>query len=401
MHWLISQMWIALAAAGVLGLLLGMALRGLFVGNRIRKAMVERDIALTELEQTRSEVDALYAAQRKRQDEAAQTAQAVSGDDSLQVELEQRENKILELGSELMSARAELESLRGRDAKGDLAGKAGAALAAAAASSAMSQEEADALNERNRWLEERIASLEAEVSAAPGEPEAAEPVAALGDVSLEKLNWQNAYLRQRVEALEGVVAEAPESVASAVPVAAPVEDTPVAEPTPDAGDEELARLRWRNRYLEGRLAYYEDGNDEEASETGSSPEQAPNETGSETEVEPVVADSEIPSESVEDAPEPEAEPHPADALLKELDAANIMPVQPTQIDNPGDDADDLTQITGIGPKIAEVLNGLGIWTFAQISEWTPENTAWIDQHLSFQGRIEREGWIVQAAELGA
>lgn len=395
MHWLISQMWIALAVAGVLGLLLGMALRGLFVGNRIRKASVERDIALTELEQTRTEVDALYAAQRKRQDEAAQTAQVVSGDDSLKAELEQRESKILELGSELMSARAELESLRGGDAKGDLAGKAGAALAAGVAAAAMSQEEANSLQARNQWLEERVAALEADSGSAPATANTGEADPQDG-TSLEKLNWQNAYLRQRVEALEMVVSEPAEAAPAALAAAPETE----ADDAPASDDEELARLRWRNRYLEGRLAYYEDGTEEEAEEDASAPELAVVETAPEAEEasEPVDAAT---SETPEETPEPEAQPHPADALLKELDEASIDPVQPTQLDDPGNGGDDLTQIAGIGPKIAEVLNGLGIWTFAQIAEWTPENAAWIDQHLSFQGRIQREDWIAQAAGLGA
>jgi predicted flap endonuclease-1-like 5' DNA nuclease len=62
-------------------------------------------------------------------------------------------------------------------------------------------------------------------------------------------------------------------------------------------------------------------------------------------------------------------------------------------------ADDLTLIGGIGPKIQDVLNSLGIFHFRQIAGWTPENTAWVDEYLSFSGRITREGWIEQAAVL--
>lgn len=60
--------------------------------------------------------------------------------------------------------------------------------------------------------------------------------------------------------------------------------------------------------------------------------------------------------------------------------------------------DDLKQISGIGPKLEEVLNGLGIWTFAQIAGWTDEEVAWLDDYLQFRGRIERDTWRGQAAE---
>lgn len=62
-------------------------------------------------------------------------------------------------------------------------------------------------------------------------------------------------------------------------------------------------------------------------------------------------------------------------------------------------ADDLKRIKGIGPKNEDALNALGIYTFAQIAVWTPENVAWVEGSLSFPGRIQREDWIAQAIEL--
>ena len=61
--------------------------------------------------------------------------------------------------------------------------------------------------------------------------------------------------------------------------------------------------------------------------------------------------------------------------------------------------DDLKEISGIGPKIEEKLNGLGVYHFAQIANWTDENRAYVDSHLSFRGRIARENWIEQAKVL--
>ena len=62
-------------------------------------------------------------------------------------------------------------------------------------------------------------------------------------------------------------------------------------------------------------------------------------------------------------------------------------------------ADDLTQISGIGPVIAEKLNGLGYSTIAQLAELDDSAVAEIEEQLSFKGRVEREEWIKQAKEL--
>lgn len=73
-------------------------------------------------------------------------------------------------------------------------------------------------------------------------------------------------------------------------------------------------------------------------------------------------------------------------------------VAPKRIDKP-EVADDLTMIAGIGPKLAATLNDLGVWSFAQIAGWTPAEIAWVDDYLSFKGRVERDNWIGQAAAL--
>lgn len=61
--------------------------------------------------------------------------------------------------------------------------------------------------------------------------------------------------------------------------------------------------------------------------------------------------------------------------------------------------DDLKRISGIGPKLEQVLNGLGIWSFDQIVALTAAEMAWLDDYLQFRGRIERDAWKKQAAEL--
>ncbi|MER2534673.1 MAG: NADH-ubiquinone dehydrogenase [Rhizobiaceae bacterium] len=61
--------------------------------------------------------------------------------------------------------------------------------------------------------------------------------------------------------------------------------------------------------------------------------------------------------------------------------------------------DDLKAIAGVGPKLETVLNGLGIWTYRQIAGWSAGEIAWLDDYLSFSGRIERDDWIGQAKAL--
>ncbi len=66
-----------------------------------------------------------------------------------------------------------------------------------------------------------------------------------------------------------------------------------------------------------------------------------------------------------------------------------------------EDRDDLKRIKGIGPKNEDALNELGIFTFRQIAEWTPANVDWVEDFMSFPGRIQREDWIAQAKTLAA
>lgn len=62
-------------------------------------------------------------------------------------------------------------------------------------------------------------------------------------------------------------------------------------------------------------------------------------------------------------------------------------------------ADDLKLIKGIGKVLEGKLNGLGIYHFDQIAVWGDEQVNWVNSHLSFSGRIQREEWIAQAKVL--
>ena len=61
--------------------------------------------------------------------------------------------------------------------------------------------------------------------------------------------------------------------------------------------------------------------------------------------------------------------------------------------------DNLTRIKGIGLKIDETLNGMGIYHFDQVASWTEEHALWVDSQTAFPGRVQRENWVEQAKAL--
>jgi NADH-quinone oxidoreductase subunit E len=76
----------------------------------------------------------------------------------------------------------------------------------------------------------------------------------------------------------------------------------------------------------------------------------------------------------------------------------VVASRPAALERP-DAPDDLKAIGGIGPKLEKVLNGLGIWSYAQIAGLTESEILWLDEQLGFKGRIARDGWLEQAAAL--
>jgi predicted flap endonuclease-1-like 5' DNA nuclease len=66
------------------------------------------------------------------------------------------------------------------------------------------------------------------------------------------------------------------------------------------------------------------------------------------------------------------------------------------------EADDLSKLKGVGPKLVALLHGLGITRFSQIAAWTDEDIAGIDVQLgNFKGRITRDNWVEQAKFLAS
>jgi NADH-quinone oxidoreductase subunit E len=130
-----------------------------------------------------------------------------------------------------------------------------------------------------------------------------------------------------------------------------------------------------------------------------------------------------PAEAKAAAEKPAPKPAPAAATVKpsvalpgqqELAARKGNWTYSATATNAGDDAapqtltaarggkpDDLKLLKGVGPKLESLLNDLGFYHFDQIASWTPQQVEWVDERLTFKGRIERDGWLDQARELAA
>ncbi|WP_312795391.1 hypothetical protein [Tianweitania sp.] len=64
-------------------------------------------------------------------------------------------------------------------------------------------------------------------------------------------------------------------------------------------------------------------------------------------------------------------------------------------------SDDLKKISGIGPKLEQVLNKRGIATYAQVAALNDDDVAGLEQSLGIEDRIGRDNWIAQASRLAA
>jgi predicted flap endonuclease-1-like 5' DNA nuclease len=159
------------------------------------------------------------------------------------------------------------------------------------------------------------------------------------------LTWRNRRLEARVRFLEARLTD--------------LEAANETQRDARAHADEATRLGWRNTYLQGRVRYLE----EEMTRVGLLPRAAPSD---------------------------------------QADAARTKMVEgeaPDLFGSARGKADDLKQIAGIGPKLEQKLNSLGIWHHDQIAGWTQANVDWVNSAISFRGRIERERWVSQAKDL--
>lgn len=89
-------------------------------------------------------------------------------------------------------------------------------------------------------------------------------------------------------------------------------------------------------------------------------------------------------------------PKKAPAAKKDAEAAPAKKAEAMPVT---EGADDLKQLSGVGPALEKKLHANGVTTFAQIAAWGADDIAEFDEKLSFKGRIEREGWVEQAKNL--
>ena len=82
-----------------------------------------------------------------------------------------------------------------------------------------------------------------------------------------------------------------------------------------------------------------------------------------------------------------------------IEATETVPTNLVALfDRPEGDGDEINKIIGIGPKIKESLNELGITTFAQIAGWTDEDIERIDAVLP-RSAEQLSDWRTQAQEI--
>lgn len=104
----------------------------------------------------------------------------------------------------------------------------------------------------------------------------------------------------------------------------------------------------------------------------------------------------VPAAAPEPVPQPAYEPSPA----PEAAPAVARPV-PEIVSAPSGGSE-LTQLKGLGPKLAVTLTELGYTRIDQIADLTPAEAEALDAKLgTFQGRMARDRWIEQARLLAA
>jgi len=108
------------------------------------------------------------------------------------------------------------------------------------------------------------------------------------------------------------------------------------------------------------------------------------------------------------APEALAAPEPAVVVEATVEAVVesaifvkevVAAAEPTAIEPAIATPDDLTLMTGIGPKLSLALAERGVTRFAQIAAWSAADLADFDVALALKGRAVREAWVAQAKRL--
>ncbi|MFC7290450.1 hypothetical protein [Hirschia litorea] len=264
------------------------------------------------------------------------------------------------------------------------------------------------------------------------------------DVEYKRLEWRNRYLHGRLKYLEENVSASAHRIASLEKAAEKTSSDALVEDASLYGDEsDTARLKWRNSYLLGRIGYLE----EESTEGKRSFVKSVNEESkvgdaldnlddlSKLKYESPDSDF-VPSASVAfenarlKAQEEREKSKGASTSRKKQNTKKVDRQSRSREVNSSDQFqetflkseyfvsgdsetgrpayltqplfgkhDELREIAGVGPKIERILHDLGIYHFYQIASWTRKEVEWVDNYLTFKGRIDRENWIEQCKKL--
>lgn len=117
------------------------------------------------------------------------------------------------------------------------------------------------------------------------------------------------------------------------------------------------------------------------------------------EVIPSDADQEAVAEDAASEDESSNDESEAEKTESETDSTSLEDVTFEVLSAPKGSADDLKKISGVGPVLEKKLNSLGIYHYHQIKSFSDEDIAKVDGVLKFKGRIQRDDWITQAAQL--
>ena len=113
---------------------------------------------------------------------------------------------------------------------------------------------------------------------------------------------------------------------------------------------------------------------------------------------PVMVLSAMARSGTESVSRPEAETHSAEIVAMPVAPATKVAPNPLLLDAPrGGVGDDLTSLSGIGPKLASALNEFGIFHFDQIAGLNAEGIAWLNENQKgFAMMAERFDLVGQA-----
>lgn len=101
---------------------------------------------------------------------------------------------------------------------------------------------------------------------------------------------------------------------------------------------------------------------------------------------------------------PAPQPAPAMATPAPAPAKFVSKPEPKPAPKPRpkptfENKDNLQEIWGIGSVLEKKLHDIGVYRFDQIAAWSQQEVSDFNDKLSFKGRIERDEWLKQAAQL--